>query len=187
MIMGSLGYKSLCIIYLLKNCVQEECFLLRCCFPSGVILELGIFVSSVSPGWNKSIPDFLPLVSLLHWEPPWNWYSCTGSQKTITICHSMVPPIHTRTCTRTHTLLSPRLAGLLHFPLPVMGPGKPVYTTEMPRDRKAEPARAGSSAPSTLFPQTSVPGHVWTTHQPRHVTVSVKDAIDKYNTPRIPG
>lgn len=125
--MGSLGYKSLYIIYLLKSWCAGGMLLTALLFSIRCYPGVGMFsFSSVSPGENKSIPDFLPS-QLAHWQPPRKWCSWTGSQKPVGSVHTMAPP-------HSHTHPSPPdLAGLLHFPLPVTGPGKPVYTTEMPR------------------------------------------------------
>lgn len=71
---------------------RRNASLLHCCFLSRVILELGFFFFICFTRENKSIPHFLPLVSLLHWKPPWHWYSSTGSQKTVPSVHTMVPP-----------------------------------------------------------------------------------------------
>lgn len=104
---------------------KRNAFLLRCCFPSCVILELGFFFSSVSPGENKSIPNFLPLVSLLHWKPPRTWYSSTGSQKT-------VPSLHTMDSPTPISSSFPQTEQVWYTSLrQSSSPGKPVYTKEM--------------------------------------------------------
>lgn len=166
---------------------RRNAFLLRCCFPSHVIiLELGFFFfSSVSPGENKSIPNFFPLVSLLLWSPPQNWYSSAGSQETIPFVHSTAPPTH------TPTLLPPDLEQVRSPSLcQSSSPGKPVYTKEVSVGAgRLSQLRRASPAPSVILQQTFVFGHVWNVIQPRHVNVSIKDTIDSYGqyTPRIPG
>lgn len=64
-IMGSVGYQSLSSIYLLKSRCTGGMLLTASLFPPAVILELVFVFTPVSPGESKSIPDSLPLVSLL--------------------------------------------------------------------------------------------------------------------------
>lgn len=137
---------------------------------------------------NKSIANFLPLVSLLHWKLPQSWYSSTGSQKPVPSVHTMVPPPRSAyppsfPQTQQVCCTSPRQSA---------SPGKPVYTKGMSpgAGTLSQPARAGSSCALGHSPaETFVLGHVWKVIQPRHVNVSVKDTIDSYGqyTPRILG
>lgn len=116
-IMRSLEYKSLYIIYLLKNwCTGGMLSYCVAVFPSCVILGLGFFFfSSIPPGENKSIPNFLPLVSLLHWKLPLKlvpFYRKESRSLLSTPWSSLIP-----------TLPPPDLAGVLHFPCQSSSPG----------------------------------------------------------------
>ena len=121
------------------------------CYPRGGIFFF--FPHLFHPEGNKSIPNFLPLVGLLHGKLP-----LVHFYRKLEVCTS----VHT-TVLPTPTLPPPDPAGVLRFPCQSSSPGKPVYTTELsPGGREAEPARAGSSR--TLGPsaaEMSVPGHVW--------------------------
>lgn len=105
---------------------KRNAFLLRCCFPSCVILELGFFFSSVSPGENKSIPRFLPLVSLLRWKPPLNLVQVL--QEARRLYHLSTPwtppPPYPSSFPQTEQVCYTSLRQS-------SSPGKPVYTKEM--------------------------------------------------------
>lgn len=170
-IMGSLGYKSLYIIYLLKNwCTGGMLSYCVAVFHHVLYPRVGnFFFLSVSPGENKSIPNFFPLVSLLHWSPPRNWYSSTGSQETVPSVHTMAPP------PQTPTLLPADLQQVCcTFLRQSSSPGKPVYTKMSPGAGRLSQLRREVPIPSVILQQTFAFGHVWNVIQPRHVNVSVK-------------
>lgn len=138
MIMGSLEYK----VYILFICEElvyrRNAFLLRCCFPSCVTLEVGFFFSiCFHPEGNKSIPNFLPLVGLLPRKLP--LVQSAGSRKS-------APSVHTRS-SPTPTLPPPDLAGVPRSPCQSPSPGKPVYTKEL-SPGAGRPSQRGREAPA---------------------------------------
>jgi hypothetical protein len=100
------------------------------------------FFLSVSPGENKSIPNFLLLVSLLQWNPLEIRTVLQEARRLYIWSPPLCPPF-----------LPPDLAVVLHtLPPssthdgdPAQCPGKPVYTTEKSTEQGDPPARAGSS------------------------------------------
>lgn len=134
---------------------KRNAFLLPCCFPSCVILELGFSFSSVSPGENKSIPHFLPLVSLLHWKP---LKLGTVLQEARRLYHMSTPwtppPPSPSSFPQTEQVCYTSLRQSF-------SPGKPVYTKEM---------SPGAGRPSQLEQEAPRPSAIL---QQRHLSLAM--------------
>ena len=152
-------------------------------YPRGGIF---FFPHLFHPEGNKSIPNFLPLVGLLHGKLP-----LVQFYRKLEVCTS----VHT-TVLPTPTLPPPDPAGVLRFPCQSSSPGKPVYTTELSPGGQGGWASEGGKLPhpGSLCSRDvcSWPRLACHTPSPRSdmaYSASGKGTVDRYGqyTPRILG